>query len=119
MVSGIPELTPTLIVVVVAGVPIVVVRAGVVQARVDFFSVVIFIVVTSAATVVFVILCAEVVCAAIVFSVTEAVPLNGIDVVLVMDFVDGDVTAVVSAVDDLIPSPIFLVLIIVVNPCVV
>ncbi len=75
--------------------------------------------VTSAATVICVTLCAEVVCAAVVVSVTETVPFNGIDVVLAMDLVDGDVTAVVSAVDELIPSPIFLVLIIVVNACVV
>ncbi len=75
--------------------------------------------VTSAATVVFVILCAEVVCAAVVVRVTETVPFNGIDVVLAMDFVDGDVTAIVSAVDDLVPSPIFWALIIVVNACVV
>jgi len=111
-VSGIPELTPTPIVVFDAGVPIVVVGAGVVQARFDFFSVVIFIVVTSAATVDFVILYAAVVCAAVVVSVTETVSFNGIDVVL-------DVIAVVSAVDDLIPSPIFLVLIAVVDACVV
>ncbi len=75
--------------------------------------------VTSAATVVFVILCAEVVCAAVVVSVTETVSFNGIDVVLAMDFVDGDVIAVVSAIDDLIPSPIILVLIAVVDACVV
>ena len=68
--------------------------------------------VTSAATVVFVILCAEVVYATVVVRVTETVPFNGIDVVL-------DVIAVVSAVDDLIPSPIFLVLFVVVDACVV
>jgi len=76
-------------------------------------------VVTSAATVVFVILCAEVVRAAVVVSVSETVPFNGTDVVLAMDFVDGDVIVVVSAVDDLISSPIFLVLIIVVHASVV
>ncbi len=65
------------------------------------------------------IFCAEVVCAAVVVSVTETVPFNGIEAMLAMDFVDGDVIAVVSAVDDLIPSPIFLVLIIVVNACIV
>ncbi len=75
--------------------------------------------VTSAATVVFVILSFEVVCATVVGSVTETVPFNGIDVVSAIDFVDCVVIAVVSAVDDLIPSPIFLVLIVVVNACVV
>ena len=73
--------------------------------------------VTYAATVVFVILCAEVVCATVVVSVTEPVPFNGIDVVSAIDFVDGVVIAVVTAVDDLIPSPIFLVLIAVVDAC--
>ncbi len=49
-----------------------------------------------------VILCAEAVSATVVVSVTETVvvPFNGIDVVSAMDFVAGDVIAVVSTVDE-------------------
>ncbi len=48
------------------------------------------------------ILCDETVSTTVVVSVTETavVPFHGIDIVSAVDFVGGDVIAIVSAVDD-------------------